>query len=231
MRNRTYRALAGVNAAEKAPKGTLGERADFYWGRIEQTLRHWNSNKPVDPYPDYFTDADAEYRKLLLAPEKTMETYGISDIDNPYEVLNAWGSTNGHVFLSTPPKEWRADDTRRPGEMTGLLSYSQSNPDGMFEAYHYPIEIAFNNISADSCRLVHNGTGAMHDCLQVSDIDWSATFLPEIGFCHHVAIGRQPNGELMEYSMIETDDAHAMKDFFVRSIGNSGWVAMIECRC
>ena len=103
-----------------------------------------------------------------------------------------------------------------PGKATGLYAYSCVNPNGMFSAYDYPIEHAYNGIDVKTSRLVNRNYGTYHDIILLGDLDFEATMLPEVVFR---ADGR----------MLESDDPDEIREFLYEELRSDDYVALIEC--
>ena len=103
-----------------------------------------------------------------------------------------------------------------PGAMTGIYAYSCINPNGMFSAYEYPIQDSYNGISTATSRLVNRNYGTYHDIIQLRDLDFEATMLPEVVF--------RPDGR-----MFESDDPQEIENFLYETMNGDDYIALIEC--
>ena len=230
--NTYYRALIGVPEYKPASgKAKKSEIEQYQLNIIRNAMKYWDTNTPVEPYPDFFFDPDDFYMSVLNKTAAIDSLRSKINVDDPVAVLNYYGSSIKKAFYQEVPDKWRGEDKRKASKKTGVITYSTENPDGMYKDWRMPISFAYNTISVESSKLINKNYGTCNDMIIAGDIDWDATYVPEVGFIMYsepTTVGRRKTMKTV-YDMYETKDGMDMGKFFLDKLGRFGMVAMVEC--
>ena len=175
-----------------------------------------NIDDPCDVMNKYGNPLGKFYYRTIPEDDRRLR----EAIRSEYERICEDAENNGTIVPPEVQQKYAAAlEEPKPAPRTGLYAYSRVNPNGMFRAYDYPIKHAFNDISAETSRLVHRAYGTYHDIMQIQHLDTEATAMPLVAF--------RSDGEMLEIDA--GDDPQILKDFLLETLAPSDYVALIEC--
>lgn len=250
-----YRALVGIKRTQTSKQTNKAERDAIHVELMKTLLKKWDSTVKVQPYYDPFTDPDKLYEHILKHAEAFRKNgYNVDrpiDVLNALENKNGkvfyaripQGDKrmreNRKRKYEQDVKDARAQHRKMPNaedydfEMpaqaprTKLYPYSVANPDGQFVRYSYPIVHSFHSELDDvnASKLVNRNYGTYQDILQLCDLDFEATFLPNVVFLADEMFESYP-----DYDDVNPGgDPDEIQSFLMSNLDRDDYIAIIEC--